>query len=158
MTTAPAMPDPAKTANAVGIRSSAGFERPALNLNKINAPGLLKIVSLSSLQETAFLAYSNHRRASNPTKKKLNMKTVTYDLVIDSISAVHGEYPGSVDVSYHQEGGDLGRGVRDGFQTDRIALSSAIINPDGSINQYQVNEEVCSKVGATVTVEIDEEA
>lgn len=85
------------------------------------------------------------------------MKTVTYDLVIDSISAVHGEYPGSVDVSYHQEGGDLGLGVRDGFQTDRIALSSAIINDDGSINQERVAEEVYAKIGSTVTVEIDEE-
>ena len=85
------------------------------------------------------------------------MKTVTYDLVIDSISAVHGEYPGCVDVSYHQEGGDLARGERDGHQTDRIPLSSAIINADGSINQERVTEEVCAKIGATVTVEIDEE-
>lgn len=69
MTTAPAMPEFAKTVNAVGIRSSAGFERPALNLNTINAFGLLKIVSLSPLQETAFLSYSNYRRASNPTVK-----------------------------------------------------------------------------------------
>ena len=84
------------------------------------------------------------------------MKTVTYDLVIDSISAVHGEYPGSVDVSYHHEGGDLGLGVRDGFQTARLALSSNIINPDGSINQDRVNEEVCDELGATITVEIEE--
>lgn len=39
MTTAPAMPEFAKTVNAVGIRSSAGFERPALNLNEIKAMG-----------------------------------------------------------------------------------------------------------------------
>jgi hypothetical protein len=91
-----------------------------------------------------------------PTKGDNTMKTVTYDLVIDSISAVHGEYPGSVDVSYHHEGGDLGLGVRDGFQTARLALSSNIINPDGSINQDRVNEEVCDKLGATITVEIEE--
>jgi hypothetical protein len=34
MTTAPAMPDFAKTVNAVVIRSSVGFERPALVVNK----------------------------------------------------------------------------------------------------------------------------
>lgn len=84
------------------------------------------------------------------------MKTVTYDLVIDSISSVHGEYPGSVDVKFHQEGGDLARGERDGHQFKRIALSSAIINPDGSVNEDRVTDEVYAKIGATVTVEIDE--
>jgi hypothetical protein len=43
MTTAPAMPDFAKTVNAVGIRSSAGFERPARKSNKIKALASLKI-------------------------------------------------------------------------------------------------------------------
>ena len=84
------------------------------------------------------------------------MKTVTYDAVIDSISSVHGEHPGSVDVSYHHEGGDLGCGVRDGFETSRIALSSAIINPDGSIDHDRVRDEVCAKIGTNVTVEIED--
>lgn len=47
--------DFAQTVNAVGIGSSAWLERKVKNLNKIKASGLLKIVSLSSLQETAFL-------------------------------------------------------------------------------------------------------
>jgi len=49
MTTAPAMPDFAKTVNAVGIRSSAGLERPVQNLNKIKASALLKINVISLL-------------------------------------------------------------------------------------------------------------
>jgi hypothetical protein len=43
MTTAPPMSDFAKTVNAVGIRSTAGLERPALKPNKINALTSLKI-------------------------------------------------------------------------------------------------------------------
>lgn len=84
----------------------------------------------------------------------MNTKTVTYDIVIGSISAVHGEYPGSVDVSYHQEGGDING--RDGFQTDRIALTSEAINPDGSINDEAVANQVIAKIGTQTTVEVDE--
>jgi hypothetical protein len=69
MNTAPTMPDCNETANAVVIGSSAWLERPVLNLNEIKPSGLLKINRNTSLQETAFLQYSNHRRASNPTKK-----------------------------------------------------------------------------------------
>ena len=43
MTTAPAMPDFAKTVNAVVIRSSVLFERPVLNLNEIKPSVRLKI-------------------------------------------------------------------------------------------------------------------
>jgi hypothetical protein len=43
MTTAPQMPGFAKTVNAVGIRSSAGFERPVQNLNEIKALAILNI-------------------------------------------------------------------------------------------------------------------
>lgn len=59
----------AKTVNAVGIGSSAWLERPALKLNKIRDFASRKINQNTSLQETAFLSYSNHRRASNPTSK-----------------------------------------------------------------------------------------
>lgn len=74
MTTAPATPGFTKTVNAVVIRSSVLF--PAVEkTNKIKASVHLKINQNSPLQETAFLSYSNHRRASNPTKERLSMST-----------------------------------------------------------------------------------
>jgi hypothetical protein len=76
MTTAPTTTDFAKTVNAVGIGSSAWLERPALNLNKIKALASLKINENSSLQETAFLSYYNHRRPSKPPMKNKNMTTI----------------------------------------------------------------------------------
>lgn len=77
------------------------------------------------------------------------MKTQTYNIVIDSISSVHGEYPGKVDVSFHRELD----GQRDGFENKRIALSDKIINPDGSYNDDQVTAEVFAQIGSAETVE-----
>jgi hypothetical protein len=74
MSDAPMMPDFSKTVNAALIGCTDWLERPVQNRNKIKAFVSLKINQNISLQETAFLSYSNHRRASNPTKKKQNMK------------------------------------------------------------------------------------
>ena len=60
MTTAPAASESTQTVN---------HQRPLKKTNKTGS----KIIALSSLQETAFLSYSNHRRASNPTKESKNM-------------------------------------------------------------------------------------
>jgi len=68
------MPALSKTVNAALIGCTAWLERPVLTLNEIKPSGLLKINRNTSLQETDFLSYSNHRRASNPTRKKQNMK------------------------------------------------------------------------------------
>lgn len=81
------------------------------------------------------------------------MKKVTYDLVIDKISEIHGEYPGCVDVSFHREGGNLTG--RDGFETKRVPLSPDIVNPDGSINEARVSEEVEFAIGGKETVEVE---
>lgn len=83
------------------------------------------------------------------------MKKVTFDLVIDSISEIHGQYPGSVDVSFHREGGNLAQGARDGFETKRIALSDEIINSDGSINSERVTNEIEFAIGGKETVELE---
>lgn len=82
----------------------------------------------------------------------MKMKTETYNIVIDKISEVHGRYPGSVDVSFHREGGSLTG--RDGFETKRVALSDAIIKADGSVDQDKVQSEVLAAVGTTETVEV----
>lgn len=84
------------------------------------------------------------------------MKTETYDIVIDKISSVHGEYPGSVDVSFHREGGSLGLGGRDGFENQRVPLSAKIIKADGSVDQDQVIAEVIAAIGTQETVEIED--
>jgi len=84
------------------------------------------------------------------------MKSITYDIVITSISRVHGEYPGSVDVRFHREGGNLGLGVRDGFESARLALSSAIIDAEGSVNDDEVARQVVAKLGKNETVAVDE--
>lgn len=84
----------------------------------------------------------------------INMKKVTYDLVIDSISSIHGEYPGSVDVSFHREGGDL-KG-RDGFETKRVPLSDEVINKDGTINDERLNAEIEFAIGGKEIVEVED--
>lgn len=81
--------DFAKTVDAVGIGSSLWLERPVQILNKIKASVGLKINQNTSLQETAFLSYSNHRRASNPTKKKQNMKA-TIEQIADRANQLSG--------------------------------------------------------------------
>lgn len=74
----------------------------------------------------------------------------TCDVVINKISGVFGEYPGSVDVSHHV---DMGGGVRDGFENTRVALPSSVINADGSYNDEEIYKAVRAKIGETVEVE-----
>lgn len=72
MTTAPKAAASPKTVNAVVIRSSALF--PAVELAKKPNKTRSKIISLSSLQESGFLSYSNHRRGNEaPENKRPNM-------------------------------------------------------------------------------------
>lgn len=66
MTTAPAMPDFAKTVNAVGIRSSAGFERPARKPNKIKVLPGVKINAIKGL--TCAHVSSNLLTDARPSK------------------------------------------------------------------------------------------
>lgn len=54
--------------------------------------------------------------------------------IIETISDIHGEYPGSVNVSFRNGEGE--------FETKRVHLSSDIINSDGSYNFDQVQKEV----------------
>lgn len=75
-------------------------------------------------------------------------------MVIDSISEIHGEYPGSVDVGFHREGGGLVG--RDGFEQRRVALSDKVINSDGTVNHERLNEEVKIAIGEKETVEIED--
>jgi hypothetical protein len=49
----------------------------------------LKTIHLFSLQETDFLPYSEHRRASNPTKRKKNMKA-TIEQIADRANQLSG--------------------------------------------------------------------
>jgi hypothetical protein len=74
MTTAPTASASPRTVNAVVIRSSALF--PAVELAKNLNKSASKIISLSSLQETAFLTYSDHRTGNEApeTERKQNMK------------------------------------------------------------------------------------
>ena len=74
------------------------------------------------------------------------MKTITYTLVIDTISSVSGS--GSVDVSFHREGGNFAHGVRDGFETRRLR-----IDPAGDHTA-----QIVAEIGETETVEIEDEA
>lgn len=78
-------------------------------------------------------------------------KTKTYDLVIDEISSVFGEYPGSVDVSFHR----VIDGERDGFESKRVALTSAVVKADGSIDDDEVARQVSAAIGQTETVEVE---
>lgn len=78
------------------------------------------------------------------------MKTITYDIVIDSISSPFGHMTDgrtqTVEVSFHREGGNLGRGERDGFETTRMGVD---ITGD-------IAAQVSASLGETETVEIDE--
>ncbi len=71
------------------------------------------------------------------------MKTTTCTLVIDTISYVSGS--GSVDVSFHREGGSLAHGVRDGFETRRLH-----IDPAGDHTA-----QIVAEIGETETVELE---
>ena len=81
------------------------------------------------------------------------MKTIKYDVVIDSIGSVHGEYPGSVDVSFHRE---YAEGQHDGFENKRIHLTAAIIKADGSYDDAEISRQVVAMIGETETVELTE--
>ena len=72
------------------------------------------------------------------------MKTITYTLVIDTISSVSGS--GSVDVGFHREDGDLPYGVRDGFENRRLH-----IDPAGDHTA-----QIVAEIGETETVEVSE--
>jgi hypothetical protein len=74
------------------------------------------------------------------------MKTITYDIIIDNISSVAGS---SVDVDFHREGGNLGRGQRDGFETRRVTVDELAGN---------IPAQVAAKIGETETVDIEDEA
>jgi hypothetical protein len=69
------------------------------------------------------------------------MKTITYNLIIDAISSVSGS--GSVDVSFHREGGNLGHGARDGFETARMVVDTTA----------DIADQVAAKLGETETVD-----
>lgn len=80
------------------------------------------------------------------------MKTITYDIVIDSISAPFGHCTDgrhqTVEVSFHREGGNLGLGARDGFETARMVVDTTA----------DIADQVVAKLGATETVEMEDEA
>lgn len=74
------------------------------------------------------------------------MKTITYDIIIDHISSVAGSH---VTADFHREGGNLGRGVRDGFESRRIGVDELA----GGIPA-----QVEAALGTSETVEIEDEA
>ena len=78
--------------------------------------------------------------------------TAAYDIVIDRISGVFGSYPGTVEVEFHREGGNLGHGARDGFETQRVPLPSESINEDGTHNDDVIYATVRSAIGETEEV------
>jgi len=53
-----------------------------------------------------------------------------------------------VDVGFHREGGNLGHGVRDGFETRRLR-----IDPAGDHTA-----QIVAEIGETETVELEDEA
>lgn len=84
------------------------------------------------------------------------MKTVTYNIVIDSISnpmqASGSQTWHKVDVSFHREAED---GTHDGFETQRLGLSDAIYDADGMPDAAKIAAEVTAKLGETETVELE---
>lgn len=85
------------------------------------------------------------------------MNTTSYDIIIDQISSVVGNYPGTVEVSFHREGGNLGHGVRDGFETRRVPLPSEAVNDDGTMNDDEIYKAVRAAIGETEEVELEEQ-
>lgn len=84
------------------------------------------------------------------------MKTITYDIIIDRISEPFGRYPGTVEVHHHIEGGDLGDGARDGFETTRVCLTSECIKEDGSMDNDEVYKVVRAALGESSVVESED--
>ena len=85
-----------------------------------------------------------------------HMKTVTYDIVIDSISSPFGHYPGTVEVHHHCEGGDLDHGQRDGFAVSRVCLPSEAIKKDGTYDDDAIYTAVRAALGEQDSVEKEE--
>lgn len=85
------------------------------------------------------------------------MKTITYDIIITEISKPFGSYPGTVEVHHHVEGGNLGHGERDGFETTRVCLSSEAIKADGSYDEDEIYKAVRAKIGEHDIVEVEDE-
>lgn len=81
------------------------------------------------------------------------MNTTTYDIIIDHISEVFGNYPGTVEVRFHREGGNLGHGERDGFETSRIPLPTEAVNADGTMNDDVIYSTVRAAIGETEEVD-----
>jgi len=79
MTTAPAMPDFAKTINAVVIRSSVLFERPALNLNKTK-PSVNRKINANSccIRQAVAVEYGQTVRHKQAHWEKTKMKLRYY--------------------------------------------------------------------------------
>jgi hypothetical protein len=81
------------------------------------------------------------------------MKQTEYDIVIDSISKPFGEWPCSVDVHHHIEGGDLPLGARECEQVTRVALPPEVINDDGTHDEDAIYEAVRAQIGETQEAE-----
>ena len=88
------------------------------------------------------------------------MKTIKYNVVIDSISSVTSVTGGwnhgfSVDANIHREA--EGSSERDGFETVRVALDrDRLVKADGSYDMDAVAAMVTEKVGEVEEVEVDE--
>lgn len=82
------------------------------------------------------------------------MKTITYDIIIDRISEPFGEYPGTVEVHHHIEGGNLAHGERDGFETTRVTLPSEAVNADGTYNEDEIYKAVRATIGEEDVIEV----
>lgn len=109
--------DFSKTVNAALIGCTDWLERPARILNKIKAFCGMKINQNTSLQETAFLSYSNHRRASNPTnkKKEKNMSTLSFEMTMGKITEKYGHETPVCEIPNHEfeTGGLFGQLAKD---------------------------------------------
>ena len=77
------------------------------------------------------------------------MKSIYYDVVINSVSDIQGGYDIGyfVDVGHHLEGGNLPAGVRDGFQTTRVYLKRETI-----CNPADILDQIVSEIGLTQEV------